>query len=139
MKKTPFQETIFMDLDCHVKGKIDDIFYHAKNGFSVALDIINRFTKTDVAYNTGVIVYHKKNKIVDLWCKGVADNHAFYRSDQDLLERMLDLNEKLKFDILPNHYHWPRLMGKNDKAIILHYTGGEGNKEIKKMINQKTT
>jgi len=73
---SPFDETLFLDLDTVVLGNLDFGFEKAKQ-FSLALSICEApwgkrypkiFTGDEVEYNTGVIFFTKKAKVVfDKW------------------------------------------------------------------------
>lgn len=73
---TPFDETVFLDIDTVVMGRLDFGFEKAKN-FGIAISICEspwakRYTKIfsgdEVEYNTGVIFFTKKSKVLfDEW------------------------------------------------------------------------
>lgn len=79
---SPFDETLFLDLDTVVMGNLDFGFEKAKS-FGMAIAICESpwgrrypkiFTGDEIEYNTGVIFFTKKSKVVfDEW-KKLADS-----------------------------------------------------------------
>ena len=129
LKLTQFKQTLYMDLDCEVRGSIFELF--DTKGFCVAMDVFNNFSIKKETVNSGVVLYDWNSPIVDRWADQVIKTYGKYRGDQDCLDSI----EK-DFKVLPQEYNWMRLRGENDKAIIFHHTGTTGKETIKKQINQ---
>jgi hypothetical protein len=125
MKMTQFIRTIYMDLDCRVRGDLGDLFEEYK-GFAISRDQMNNFSTVNNPVNSGVIIYDHKESIIDRWCDNVIKMSEILRGDQDVL----DHTEKTITE-LPHSVHWLRIQGDNDKALIYHYTGEAGKEMIK--------
>ena len=64
MLQTPFECTVWMDLDCEVTGSLIPLFQkvHTHSGIAVARE--RRFTLEEAGYNSGVIVYRKDSPVL---------------------------------------------------------------------------
>ena len=143
-KLSPFEKTLWLDLDCEVRTNISEIFSYCDSEAQIAIarsptDGDNKLVKLDllfpdeIYYNSGVVVFHKNSKIVDLFAKRAhTDNHLFF-GDQDLLSRIL-YEEKLSFKELPRIYNNIPISGDNPEAKIYHWTGTWGKVELIKII-----
>lgn len=137
-KLTLFKYTVWMDVDCQVQGNIAMVFRYAKAGFAVAEDIRHKFTKAKIPLNTGVVAFKHKDKTLSKWADDIVPNEPFFRSDQEILENMLDKGDA-DFLLLPNRLHKPRMMKGVDNALILHWTGEAGKQVIKKQLEVHDT
>jgi hypothetical protein len=132
MKLTQFTRTLYMDLDCRVRGGLGDLFDEYK-GFAISHDQMNNFSTVSNPVNSGVIIYDRKEKIIDRWCDNVIKMSEILRGDQDVL----DHTDKIITE-LPHSVHHLRIMGDNDKALIYHYTGETGKEMIKNELANVT-
>jgi hypothetical protein len=123
---SPFEETLFLDIDTVVMGRLDFGFEKA-NEFGLALSICEapwgkRYTKIfsgdEVEYNTGVIFFNKESKpVFDLWKKlatsvdssivGINDRGAYTMPANDQGSFALAI-EELKFNpfVLPLNWNF---------------------------------
>lgn len=133
LKLTQFKRTLYMDLDCEVRGSVFDMFenYH---GFAMTKDVFNKYSTTKNTYNSGVILYDWNDSIIDRWIEQVFTLCLKVHGDQDCLDQV----EKTVTE-LPSSCHALRLNGPNEKAVIYHWTGPTGKDFIKKMINSPTS
>lgn len=131
MLKSPYLRTVWMDLDCQIRGSIQPLFSKCLNeaGIAIAAELpyfqldslkLGHLVPGEVMYNTGVLVFNRRSKIIEEWARTTLDqNHLFY-GDQHLLSRLLFL-QKPQFTVLPYIYNWPIEMGFNQQAIIIHW------------------
>ena len=134
LKRSPFQNTVWIDIDCQVRHDLGPLRKWCRNyGFAVAPDKENKFSQTTFPVNSGVIAYKHKNKIIDLWAESTIKKGDQYRSDQEVLEVLLH-EEGADYGLIPPLFNWMRLRGVNRFAHIIHWTGEEGKKEIRKQI-----
>ncbi len=134
MQRTRFKKTIWIDLDAEIRGNLNELF--TVKGFGVAEDAPNKFAVVDDPVNSGVVVYEHMNEVVTKWAEAVVGNAGYYRSDQEILQIVLNIH-KIRPTILKRRWHWLRLLGDNPQALIMHWTGGEGKKVIRKQITDK--
>lgn len=127
--RTPFKKTIWMDLDCEVKGNLDSMFSlkPPKNGLVIAQGYSYSPDDTDV--NSGVIIFEKGVPIIEDWAKESLLSNNIYVGDQDIL---YDLIVKHSIDIqdLPLIYNWSRFSEQNPEAVVIHWHGKYGKSYI---------
>lgn len=137
LKLTPFKFTVYMDIDCEVRGNIKSLYAFARQGFGIGMDKPNKFSRVKNPINSGVIAYSHGNNIIDTWAGNILDNMQMFRGDQDILDMVL--NHSLNGDtyqIIPNKMHRVRIQGDTDpEALIFHHTGSIGKETIKSQIN----
>lgn len=121
---TPFRNTLWMDLDCEVRGRIDGI-----------VDPGSIYGNFDPVFpseiNTGVLLIPHGHSIVVEWMRMILGNPAIDR-DQDAFN-MLDLagvNTHFKMQSM-------RLGTDDPKTPIFHWTGPEGKEIIRKKMASK--
>ncbi len=142
--KTPFMKTVWIDLDCEVRGRLDPFFAYCDNHADLALvrepealqkgyQSLNFTLPEETTYNSGVVVYRKHAPFLAKWVEEVKERNQHYISDQEALSRILFL-EKLTFKELPAHYNWDRALGPNPNALIFHWHGQRGKQMIKEQI-----
>lgn len=144
MLQSPFHTTIWMDIDCEVKGSLQHLFesHECQPGFRIALEDENTidewvrcgvFEKGEVIYNSGVVVYTHGHDIFIDWAKETMANNHVASGDQDALCSLL---RKKKHTILqlPDIYNWRMKKGKNPEAIIIHWVADRGKSYISNQI-----
>lgn len=131
--KTPYAKTIWLDLDCQIRGSIKPLFELSLHEAGIAIARENKFWQElnlsynillpdEQMYNSGVVVFEKNSPIIQEWAKQSLDQNHLHYGDQQLLVRILHTQD-LPFTPLSGIYNWPVEMGLNSKAIILHFTG----------------
>ncbi len=114
---TPFENTIWIDVDCEVKKNIAPLFKLLKkspNGFVTCEDIPNgiRVRKEngfllpgETAHSTGVMAYTKTSPIIKKWVENcLKRNHLFF-SEQDALSRTI-FEGNFEVTPLPRPFHY---------------------------------
>lgn len=142
---SPYQRTIWMDLDCQVRGSIEPMFVFCENreGFSAAaehslsqgLNLQRGIIKSDEKmYNAGVIVYKNDSKIIKEWTEHSKDRNHIHCSDQQVLSEILNSSEVV-LTTLPSIYNWLFDQEFNSQSVIFHMWGDKGKEHIKSSIN----
>jgi len=141
---SPFEKTLWLDLDCEVRSNLDEIFSFCDNEAQISIartrpEGEKRLKKFGILlpdennYNSGVVVFHKNSKIIASYAKRAhTDNHLFF-GDENLLSRIL-YEEKLPFIELPQIYNFIPIYGDDAEAKIYHWSGLWGKVEILKVI-----
>ncbi|MCB1108827.1 MAG: hypothetical protein KDK44_04150 [Chlamydiia bacterium] len=131
LMKSPFEKTIWIDLDCEIRGPLDPIFsfINSPSGFTVAPDTAyyqsvlesrNELLPGEVIYNSGVIGFRHKSRVIDLWTRELLSNHANYLGDQDALSRIIH-RHRLPIHRMPKQFN-ARLRDAHDPSMtIIHY------------------
>lgn len=131
--QTPYERTLWLDLDCQVNGSLQPIFDYCQNEVGISMAKEAECSRElnwqrgfllpgEPVYNSGVIPYRYGAPIIATWAQcSLKQSHLFY-GDQQLLTRILFVHN-MQFPILPNTYNWLLDMGENTNAVILHYYG----------------
>lgn len=133
MLKSPYQKSVWMDLDCQVVKSIEPIFsvYLQDCDFAVtkeadAEQIVYQaqgsLLEGEVIYNAGVVAYRQGSTVLQEWAERVRTQNMHFMGCQKVLARLLH-EKKLPFTELPATYNWAMAQGKNPEAAIFHYWG----------------
>ncbi len=130
LQQTPFDETIWVDLDCEITGPLAPLFQkiHLHSKMALALDID---TADDVVYNSGVIAYHRTSPLLSLWADLAFHQNDRFLGDQDILTHIIH-HENIEVAELSSKYNWVIRSGINFEAIILHWAGKWGKDVIRR-------
>lgn len=150
MLNTFFQKTLWMDLDCEVRGPLDSLFaikLNDKNeiGMVAEPEIVQKDrvfrgmqTENEVLYNSGLVLFSHGSLTIQRWIKSSLDSARGFLGDQELISHLI-YKYKLRVLKIPETYNWVRLQGENSEALVLHYTGPLGKilirEKIKKLSN----
>lgn len=139
--KTPYQKTIWLDIDCRVKGNLEPLFRYigAKKHVALAQEIPSRASSEKAAglvpqegicYNTGVIAYMHQSPLIKNWALHACFNNHEALGDQDLLSHLL-FKHRLKPQVLPSIYN--RIHPQPDAldVVIYHHTSLSGKASIR--------
>jgi hypothetical protein len=141
---SPFSVSLWIDLDCEVRGSIIPLFSHVDNPLGLALarepsaliagfQALGFCLPEEIIYNSGVVVFTKNSPILSSWVKEVQERNEHYIGDQDALSRIL-FHEKNRFTELSPLYNWDRGLGPNPDAHIFHWHGQQGKELIKQQM-----
>jgi len=118
LRLSPFKKTVYIDLDCEIRGPIVKLFEYSD--FAMAKDVSNSFDEKNDRdpFDCSVIVYENSSKTIDLWCDAMIEDSKvnFTTSgDQQVFNRSsFPCNE------IDPKYNWVRLQGPNPEATIIH-------------------
>lgn len=147
--KSPYRRTVWLDLDCQVRGSIQPMFELCENegGFAAAPEHqpsqnLNMqrgmIAPGQTMYNAGVLVFHQNSKIVQEWADRSIDQNRRHCSDQQLMAVVLNAR-KYAFTSLSPFYNWTADRGCTPDVVILHWWGDAGKQAIIAMIERMTT
>lgn len=133
MLQTPFEQTIWTDLDCEITTSLASLFQkvHSHSGIAVARE--RRYTMEEAGYNSGVIVYQKNSPVLSHWAEKCIHYNDQYLGDQDVLTEIID-TENIEITELPDTYNWRMKFGVNFEAVIIHWCGSWGKEIIRRAI-----
>ncbi|WP_420421725.1 hypothetical protein [Simkania sp.] len=135
--KTPYDETIWIDIDAEVKQSLTPLFNKCpENTFALCPELFFReeaeksaglIPKDAKSFNTGVIVYPANAPILSLWAEAAKQTTAL--GDQDLLSRLI-FEKKVSVTLLPSAFNriHPALGKSND--VIYHYASQMGQSTL---------
>ena len=140
MANSPFKKTIWLDIDCEILGDVSPIFSKiVPDKLSMVVDRpwSKRFNTT--MYNSGVVAFEGRPKILELWCERIKSKPS--RGDQETLHEMLDpLQQMMYINEIENKWNVLRLQHiegpKVNDAVVNHWTGMKGKEHIRSLINE---
>jgi hypothetical protein len=139
MLQSPYETTIWLDLDCQVRGKLDPLFDFTPFAMAKEVAFFQNLDEKrglkhpqEEVYNSAVIVFEKENEILKGWVKAIDEKNSILMGDQQVLSRHL-FEEKKKIKVLPNLYNWRIDIGYNKEALIIHWLG-RFHENIKRQI-----
>lgn len=127
--QSPFENTLWIDLDCEILGSTAPIFQYSDHPSGLAL-MKERSEKT--IYNSGVIAFRKNNVWISEWARQTHLQHHLFRGDQELLTAILQDTE---VGNLPPIYNWLRVFEPNPNMVIHHLHGEPGRTAIQYRLN----
>lgn len=129
---SPYEWTLWLDLDCIIVGPIDPILNpeHFLTGFAIAKDVVCR--EAYQAYNSGVIGFCKNHPLICAWVEESLRSNGQFRSDQEILSFLI-FEKKITISILDPIYNWNVKQRKNSKARIYHFIGNSGKNALQQV------
>jgi hypothetical protein len=133
MLKTPFTETVWVDLDCEVSGSLAPLFpqIHPHAGMAIAKE--RSYLLEEAGYNSGVIVYRKESPLLERWAEGCRSHNDRFFGDQDVLSFLIQ-SENIEIAELSDRYNWRMKFGVNFEAVIIHWVGLWGKEIIRRAM-----
>jgi hypothetical protein len=144
---SPFPLTLWIDLDCQVRGSLAPMFNCLGFGAEIAIrresDSVQELHQKlefllpgEVNYNSGVIAFRKNGSIVQQWIEQSIQYNDQHLGDQQALSRAIFVHNPSLID-LPDNYNWSMAEGFNDEATIHHFHGGNLKLEIIRSISKE--
>lgn len=147
--QSPYRRTIWIDIDCLVRGSIADLFDFADNPHGISLSVDKRPEKIKAKINSGILKPHHKhytsgvlpylhgNEIVKKWAWGVLELEGNFTGDQDVLNHIIG-EENIEVPIFPSKYHY--IVPRNEpvidpEALIIHF-GGSSKRFIMDLVTR---
>ena len=139
---SPFEKTVWLDLDCEVRAGIEPLLTLCKHGIALTPEAeeyqevfrqLGFCDPSETIYNSGVMPYLTKSPILSLWKEEVSHSSHKYLGDQDALSSLL-YREKVPFASMPYEMNWDRGHGPNPDALIFHWHGLPGKEILKEEI-----
>ncbi len=139
---SPFENTLWLDLDCEVLECLDGVFFYLQGDKEVAVALDSAFTVTSIkglekaitagtVCNSGVIAFKKNSLIIEKWKHLSLSESEQYWGDDCLLSSVLaDYQQRVSY--LPAHYNWRISEGLPLNAKIIHWVGEWGKSCIAK-------
>ncbi|HSX11278.1 MAG TPA: hypothetical protein VLF94_06170 [Chlamydiales bacterium] len=124
---SPFENTVWLDLDCEVLGPLDPLFQACDHPSGIAL----ARDQTLPTYNSGVIAFRSQNAIIGEWARQSLEQNGVFRGDQDLLSHIVA--GKAIGQLLPI-YNWNVGYGLNPEAVICHWLGERAKTALRNQL-----
>lgn len=122
---TPYESTVWLDLDCQVKVNLEPLFALSREG--IGLSLLPKpapFKSGDKYwYNSGVVSYTAGNLIIKRWVEATVNMQGWFIGDEDILSRVIN-EMKAPVVELPIIYNWlVEHLGEDPRAAIVHWNG----------------
>lgn len=141
MRDSPYESTIWLDLDCEILGSLDELFSYTRcpAGVAIARDTevscarnieIGILNEGEVLYNSGVVAFKKGSPLIAQWADVCLRRHLDFFGDQSVLSYLIR-TEKYEIAELPDIYNWHMSRGFHFSARIVHWVGSWGKSFIK--------
>lgn len=128
--QSPYKRSIWIDLDCEIRGSIKELFSLCEGGDGMALAEEGYDPSLGfMMYNSGVIIFKRSLSAIESWAHLAFEANHAYAGDQDLLSKVIH-DERVKIMTLSPLYNWSRRKEKNPDAIIYHWHGQHGKSHI---------
>ncbi len=122
---SPFQETIWLDLDCEVLRDISALFSFLSQGKEVGAVLERIEDGGEILYNGGVIVFRKGSVVLEEWAELSSLDSDLYWGDDRILSKVIKQHGNI-FSVVPDHYNWRLSCGIPSFATIIHWNGEWG-------------
>lgn len=127
MLQSPFEKSVWLDLDCEVCKPLDAIFEGVGEGMLGAVRVQKRGH-----YNSGVIVYDKDAPLLRAWADACLKKHGSSISDETVLSQLIRKNQ-YPFKELPCEFNWMMGWGYHRDLIVAHWAASWGKLCIETM------
>lgn len=127
MLHSPFETTVWLDLDCEVCQPIDAILEGLDSHGLGAVQV----TK-GAHYNSGVVVYGKKSPLLHAWADGCLKKHRRCIGDETLLSALVRKGG-YPFKELDRKFNWMMGWGYHPELVIAHWAASWGKLCIESM------
>ncbi|MGK5595196.1 MAG: glycosyltransferase [Parachlamydiaceae bacterium] len=144
---SPFKRSLWLDVDCEVRGSLTTLLQQAENPAGIALALEPEYKAQEKIedhlllpgnklYNSGVIVYLAEATLLQNWAEATLNSDEHFHGDQDILSKII--NERhAPVTVLPNEFNWRVIYwGINHQATILHWAG-KSKTEIWMKLNKE--
>jgi hypothetical protein len=128
--RTPYQKTIWIDLDCEIRGSLHPLFSSCDEQIALV-------EEPEGGVNSGVVAFPRTMLfLMQEWEDRSLQENGRYRGDQDILYALIQ-EKKVPFISLPLIYNWLRTWGDNPQAVIFHWHSAQGKTVIRYQIAKK--
>jgi hypothetical protein len=131
---SPFQRSIWIDLDCEVLRPIDALFDHCNFPLALRRSFLSEqlpHLHPEIAYNSGVIAFMHGAEIIQKWAEGAISRRKGFMADDFLLSSLIFESQWPVRD-LADIYNWECIWELNFDAVIYHWIRPMGKEFIKK-------
>ena len=130
---TPYDKSLWIDLDCEVKKPIDPLFDFCEegDGFAVTYNVDHAdvdwkkrgiLLPHEKGYQVGVFSYKRKSPVIDKWLEDCYQNHKQEFTEQSSLSHAIHKG-KFQIFIFSNIYNWLEPDLEMPEIAIVHHVG----------------
>ncbi|MBX7066113.1 MAG: hypothetical protein K1X28_02670 [Parachlamydiales bacterium] len=132
--KTPFLRTIWVDIDCEVRGSIQPLFAYADGEIGIGLvkDRLQPHTSYPI-YNSGVFVFRRKSWAISQWARACVESNDLFPTDDHVLAHLI-ANKKVAVSEMPSQYNWFYSYKEPASPVVIHWLGKSGKNLLRIQI-----
>ena len=123
--QTPFQRTIWIDVDCEIRSSLGALFACCDDRSGLGMVRYG----DEPMYNSGVVPFKRGIRLLEDWARESLRRNHLFCGDQELLTALI-LEQKLPLCELSPTWNWSREWGDRDDAEIFHWHGDVGKMVI---------
>lgn len=130
---SPYQHSLWLDLDCEILSSIGDLFSERAQLALVREQATEHFPRLhpETRYNGGVIAFAHGAEIIRDWAQAALVRSGEFWSDDALLSALI-YEKEWPVAELSEIYNWKLSKGLNLNTVIHHWVGSAGKAYIKK-------
>jgi len=142
LSQSPFQRTLWLDLDCQVRGSLTSLLSFPLGPSKLAVPFSSSFVEMkNLTQNrifvfpkccTGIVLTSRDSPLLEKWAFFSRSPLAF-QTDEGSLCFAAERSQML-LTMLPHLFHWPVVWGVNDNALIYHWLGQESKSYLRQLI-----
>jgi hypothetical protein len=134
--QSPFERTIWIDIDCEIRGSISPLFEFAKKpiGFGMVKESFSP-SKGYSIYNSGVIAFRQNHPLLLNWAEDCLKLNKHFLGDQDILSHII-AEKGISIEEIPPIFNWSRCQADLPEAIIQHWHGYHGKYVIQHLAKE---
>lgn len=139
MLLSPFYRTLWLDLDCEVRGDISPLFslplsktkLRMRKGDKIFVQSYPSQSLFEIpTYNSGVILFERDSPLLKMWNQANEEGIHYFSSDDFVVSLFIACLKDEKIS-LPLKYNWnAKSWGENRQAIIHHWQSDAGKNWI---------
>jgi len=129
--QTPFDLTLWLDVDCEVCEPLGRLFEKWEPGIQLA---VARENNNNTDYNSGVLLFPKGAPFLQEWARLCLDSNERFIGDQNALSELIQ-EKKIPFRELEQIYNWQMnevFPGFHVAIVIAHWCGTEKKEHIRR-------
>jgi len=127
--QSPFRRTLWLDLDCEIRGSVASLFPLSDHSDGIAL----HQERLHPFYNGGVISFRHGIRLFEIWASECLIKTHQFASDQEILSQ-LTVEQKITVKPIPDQMNWLFCYGTNPNAVIFHWCGDKGHNLLRRQI-----
>jgi hypothetical protein len=147
---SPFDKTLWIDVDCQVRGDLSHLLSLSKHEMSLCIDWIATLerairkeddpspSRETLIFNSGLILFSKGCPIILEWAHECQSLEAKYVGDQDALSFVIQ-KKGVPVTLLPPEANWLVGLGENKNALITHWHGQRGKEHFLQLSEDAST
>lgn len=141
--RSPFERTLWLDLDCQVRANLDPLFSLPLSSSGLAAAPAGTFlfaknlTQSKIFYlskfNCGVVLIEKSSLLLQEWAALSRGPISFWTDEGSLA--FVSNQKQMPVKQMPKIYNWPVAWGANESALVYHWIGERAKSDLKHLLN----